>query len=84
MTALQNNKKRLSTAKQHFLQAVREGMDVLMKEGGYGRERATQTLLHELGKTTEPPTDNEVRLSVCKYSTWIDVTVRIDVLHCNF
>lgn len=50
----------LSQAKSNFVASVQEGIEELMNRCGYSRERATHTLLRELGRGGDSPTDHEV------------------------
>jgi hypothetical protein len=50
----------LSHAKSNFIASVQEGIAELMNRCGYSRERATHTLLRELGRGGDSPTDHEV------------------------
>lgn len=54
------SERNLSSAKQHFMDAVKEGVDKLMRRCGYSRERATRTILHELSCGDIPVNDDEV------------------------
>lgn len=57
---------RIATAKTSFVQAVSEGIDALMSQCGYSRERATNTLVRELSRGDPPsarPDQDEVSLS---------------------
>jgi hypothetical protein len=73
----------LHDSKTEFVSTIRRGMDVLMKQYGYSRERASSVLLRELQRTSKGtttgttkrgivmsarPTDNEVRERIKIYS----------------
>mmetsp|Transcript_4911 Transcript_4911/g.8096 ORF Transcript_4911/g.8096 Transcript_4911/m.8096 type:complete len:243 (-) Transcript_4911:84-812(-) len=50
----------LSVARTEFVASVNHGIDDLMRRSGYGRERATKTLLRELGRGGQAPSENEI------------------------
>lgn len=64
MTAIkstpQKRTRTLSAAKSQFTCAVTRGIEKLMHNMGYSRERATKTLLRELGRGGESPSEDEV------------------------
>jgi hypothetical protein len=51
----------LMTAKTNFVASINHGIEALMQGSGHSRERATKTLLRELGRGGQAPTENEVR-----------------------
>ena len=53
----------LEGAKSRFAEAVREGIDVLMTQCGFSRERATSALLRELARGEDRPQEGQVRYS---------------------
>ena len=77
MTAIKAKRplRSLLQAKNNFVSSIRVGIDELMTRAGYSRQRATDTLLRELGRGGEIPTDQEVRLSFrivpVKYVLWL-------------
>jgi hypothetical protein len=65
MTAIKAKRplRSLLQAKNNFVFSIQVGIDELMTRAGYSRQRATDTLLRELGRGGEIPTDQEVRVS---------------------
>lgn len=62
MTAIKAKRplRSLLQAKNNFVSSIRVGIDELMTRAGYSRQRATDTLLRELGRGGEIPTDQEI------------------------
>ena len=71
MTAIKAKRplRSLLHAKTNFVSSIRVGIEELMTRAGYSRERATRTLLRELGRGGEVPTDHEVRFSLRHFCT---------------
>lgn len=53
----------LSAARTQFVASVNQGIEELIRYSGYGRERATKTLLRELSRGGQAPSENEVRIT---------------------
>eukprot|EP00547_Thalassionema_nitzschioides_P003189 CAMPEP_0194214350 /NCGR_PEP_ID=MMETSP0156-20130528/15502_1 /TAXON_ID=33649 /ORGANISM="Thalassionema nitzschioides, Strain L26-B" /LENGTH=276 /DNA_ID=CAMNT_0038942581 /DNA_START=113 /DNA_END=943 /DNA_ORIENTATION=+ len=50
----------LSESKKRFMEAVSRRIDDLMRCKGYSRDRATMTLLHEIGRGGNPASESEL------------------------
>jgi hypothetical protein len=62
MTAIKSKRPlSLVQAKTKFIASVQTGIEELMLHCGHSRARATQTLLKEIGRDCDPPSDAEVR-----------------------
>lgn len=60
-TKMQTKSLTVADAKAKFVETISLGVEVLMKECGYSRERATSALLREISRgDSNPPGEDEV------------------------